>query len=139
MSTPAGKISSCQTTLQSSKGHHLVDVWAKTTPSPLKHLLAKHDTIGLLVTSSTNRWNILCLPKVEAVLDVDKDTMDEFVVATANDNCVQIFLVKVDINYVIANFKDMVKLTSAQQKLVPVGQKLNNDNVSSCAMLEGMG
>eukprot|EP00957_Ditylum_brightwellii_P087848 6690117-Ditylum_brightwellii.AAC.1 len=65
--------------------------------------------------------------------------MDEFIVATANDNCDQIFPVKVDINDVVADFKEMVKLTSAQQKLVPVGQKLKMGNVSSCTTLEGMG
>eukprot|EP00957_Ditylum_brightwellii_P007329 556535-Ditylum_brightwellii.AAC.1 len=33
----------------------------------------------------------------------------------------------------------MVKLTSAQQKLVPVRQKLKRDNNFSCVMLEGTG
>eukprot|EP00957_Ditylum_brightwellii_P095897 7306428-Ditylum_brightwellii.AAC.1 len=41
----AGYINTSQPALQYSKGHHVVDVWMKTSPEVRHHILAKQDTI----------------------------------------------------------------------------------------------
>eukprot|EP00957_Ditylum_brightwellii_P132818 10127814-Ditylum_brightwellii.AAC.1 len=74
----AGYISTSQPALQYSKGQHVVDVWMKTSPEVRGHILAKQDTIGLLVANNhSKKWTIMYSPKIEAIVDEDNDSVEE--------------------------------------------------------------
>eukprot|EP00957_Ditylum_brightwellii_P194663 14828194-Ditylum_brightwellii.AAC.1 len=67
-----------QPALQYSKGQHVVDVWIKTSPEVRHPTLAKQDTIGVLVANKhSKKWTIMYSPKIETIVDVDNDSVEE--------------------------------------------------------------
>ena len=101
----AGYISTSQLALQYSKGQHVVDVWTKTSPKVRHHILAKQDTISLLVANKhSNKWTIMYSPKIETIVDVDNVSVKEVLVAMAANSCANIQPIKTSVSNLVSDF-----------------------------------
>eukprot|EP00957_Ditylum_brightwellii_P031076 2353980-Ditylum_brightwellii.AAC.1 len=110
----------------------------KTSPKVRHHILTKQDTIGLLVTNKhSKQWTIMYLPKIEAIVDVDNNSVKEVLVATASNSCANIQPMKTSVSNLVSNFTEVIKLTSPQQKNFIIGSKLKKDDVADCNVPEG--
>eukprot|EP00957_Ditylum_brightwellii_P004911 374035-Ditylum_brightwellii.AAC.1 len=54
--------------------------------------------------------------KIEAIVDVDNDSVEKVLVATAPDSCADIQPIKTSVSNLVSDFTEVVKLTSTQQK-----------------------
>eukprot|EP00957_Ditylum_brightwellii_P184169 14027750-Ditylum_brightwellii.AAC.1 len=70
----------------------------------------------------------MCSPKIEAMVDVDNDSVTEFLIATASDSCINIQPIKTSVSDLVSDFTEVVKLTSPQQKNFIIGSKLKKDD-----------
>eukprot|EP00957_Ditylum_brightwellii_P151595 11544718-Ditylum_brightwellii.AAC.1 len=67
----------------------------KTSPEVQCHILAKQDTIGLMVANmQSQKWVMMYFPKIEALVDMDNNLLEEILVATAVDSCTSIHPIK---------------------------------------------
>eukprot|EP00957_Ditylum_brightwellii_P042976 3255166-Ditylum_brightwellii.AAC.1 len=55
-------------------------------------------------------------PKIEAIVDVDNNSVEEVLVATVSDSCANIQPIKTSVSDLVTDFTEVVKLTSTQQK-----------------------
>eukprot|EP00957_Ditylum_brightwellii_P025684 1942938-Ditylum_brightwellii.AAC.1 len=115
----AGYISMSQPSLQYRKGQHVVDVWMKTSSEVRHHNLKKEDTISLMVANRhSKKWAIMYSLKIEAIVDVDNNSVGEVLVTTTSDSCANIQPIKPKKNFII-------------------GSKLEKDDVDDCDVPEG--
>eukprot|EP00957_Ditylum_brightwellii_P086067 6547770-Ditylum_brightwellii.AAC.1 len=136
----AGYISTSHPALQYSKGQHVVDVWIKTSPEVRRHILAKQNTIGLMVANRHSKsWTIMYSPKIEAIMDVDNDSVKEVLVTMASNSCTNIQPIKITVSNLVSDFTEVVKLRSPQQKNFIIGSKMKKDDVADCDVPEGAG
>eukprot|EP00957_Ditylum_brightwellii_P173738 13227428-Ditylum_brightwellii.AAC.1 len=116
----------------------MVDVWMKASPEVRRHILAKQDTIGPMVAiRHSKKWTIMYSPKIEAIVDMDNDSVKEVLVAMASDSCANIQPIKTKVSDLVSNFMEVDKLTSTQQKDFIISSKLKNDDVADCDVPEG--
>eukprot|EP00957_Ditylum_brightwellii_P191508 14579804-Ditylum_brightwellii.AAC.1 len=78
-------------------------------------------------------------PKIEAIVDVDNDSVKEVLVATASNSCANIQTIKTSVSSLVSDFTEVVKLTSPQQKNFIIRSKLKKDDVADCDVPEGAG
>eukprot|EP00957_Ditylum_brightwellii_P049270 3739034-Ditylum_brightwellii.AAC.1 len=57
--------------------------------------MEKQDTISLMVANrQSKKWTIMYLPKIEAIVDVDNNSVEEVLVAMASNSCASIQPIK---------------------------------------------
>eukprot|EP00957_Ditylum_brightwellii_P089657 6827860-Ditylum_brightwellii.AAC.1 len=76
-------------------------------------------------------------PKIEAVVDVDNNSVKEVLVATASDSCANIQPIKTSVSNLVFDFTKVIKLTFPQQKNFIIRSKLKKDDVADCDVPEG--
>eukprot|EP00957_Ditylum_brightwellii_P049876 3781157-Ditylum_brightwellii.AAC.1 len=112
----------------------------KTSPKVRRQILAKQDTIGVLVANKHfKKLTIMYSPKIEAIVDVENDSVKEVLVATASDSCAKIQPIKTSISDPVSDFTEVVKLTSPQQKNFIIGRKLKEDDIVDSNVSEDAG
>eukprot|EP00957_Ditylum_brightwellii_P004015 305101-Ditylum_brightwellii.AAC.1 len=112
----------------------------KTFPEVRCHILAKQDTISLLVANKhSKKWTIMYSPKIEVIVDMDNDSVEEVLVVTAYDSCANIQPIKTSVSNLVSDFTEVVKLTSTQQKNFIVGSKLKKDDAADCDVPDASG
>eukprot|EP00957_Ditylum_brightwellii_P211397 15366129-Ditylum_brightwellii.AAC.1 len=136
----AGCISTSQPAWQYSKGQHVVAVWIKTSPDVRRHILAKHNTIGLMVANrQSKKWTTMHSPKIKAIIDVDNNSIEEILVATASNSGANIQTLKAKVSHIVSDFNEVIKLTYMQQKNFTISSKLKKDDTTNCDIPDGFG
>eukprot|EP00957_Ditylum_brightwellii_P040310 3050369-Ditylum_brightwellii.AAC.1 len=112
----------------------------KTSSEVRCHILAKQDTVGLLVANKhSKKWTSMYSPKIEAIVDVDNNSVKEVLVTTASNSCASIQPIKTLVSNLVSDFMEVVKLSSPQQKNFIIRSKLKKDNVADCNVPKGAG
>eukprot|EP00957_Ditylum_brightwellii_P174680 13300637-Ditylum_brightwellii.AAC.1 len=78
-------------------------------------------------------------PKIEAIVDVDNDSVKEVLVAMESNSCANIQPIKTSVSDLVSDFTEAVKLTSTQQKNFIIGSKLKKDDIADCDIPDGAG
>eukprot|EP00957_Ditylum_brightwellii_P083373 6338144-Ditylum_brightwellii.AAC.1 len=79
----------------------------KTSPEVRRYILVKQDTIGLLVTNKhSKKWTIVYSPTIEAIVDVDNDSVKEVLIATASDSCANFQPIKTSVSDLVSDFTE---------------------------------
>eukprot|EP00957_Ditylum_brightwellii_P125693 9581023-Ditylum_brightwellii.AAC.1 len=91
----------------------------------------------MVANRQSKKWTIMYSPKIKSIIDVDNDSIEEILVATASDSCANIQPLKAKVSHIVSDFNEVVKFTFTQQKNFTIDSKLKKDDITNCDIPDG--
>eukprot|EP00957_Ditylum_brightwellii_P132896 10134385-Ditylum_brightwellii.AAC.1 len=67
-------------------------------------------------------------PKIEAIVGINNNLLEEILDATAMDSCANIQPIKAKVSGIMSDFTEVIKLTTSQQQNCIIGNKIKKDD-----------